>query len=46
MGGEGEKVGTLGEWKSWEKGDEVWLESKCCEAVKKRSLYSSYLFLV
>lgn len=36
VGGGRGKSGDFREWKSWEKGDVVWLESKCCEAVKKK----------
>lgn len=40
------KSGDFREGKSWEKRDLVWLESKCCEAVKKKKdSYTSYLFL-
>lgn len=47
VGGGRGKSGDFREWKSWEKGDVVWLESKCCEAVKKKKKdsYTSYLFL-
>lgn len=38
VGGGRGKSGDFREGKSWEKGDLVWLESKCCEAVKKKKI--------